>query len=292
MPLFRIQGGKTRQISTTSFRSEREVQMLIEGNLETIFGIRFLASEVSTDGGRIDTLGVDESNAPIVIEYKWGEQDEAIIQALSYLNWLVKNKWEVEQIIREKLGTGLRVEWGAPKVIVVAPSFSQRVKSAIEHLGENIELWTYTKYGDDILAIELFGASSSRVKTKRRVTNVKYEEASIGDHLERANKDTTALFEELQRAIFQLGDGIGEKPKVYYVGYWHNRIFCKVRFRKTKLRISIYTRGVHLDDPKKLAQPSSRHWEGSAEYHFFWLTKPEDVSYAVSLIKQSYRSTL
>jgi predicted transport protein len=292
MPIFKIQNNKTSQIKASSFKNEKELQKLIDDNLEDIFGIRYIAPEVNTEGGRIDALGLDENNAPVIIEYKWGEQDEAIIQALSYLNWLVKNKWEVEKIIKDKIGEKVKIDWGQPKVIVVAQSFSKRVKDAIEHLAENIELWTYSKYGDDILVMELFSISTPNTKSKRRVTEIKYESFKIDDHLKRGNKDTVTVFRELEKMIYQLGESIEEKPTKFYIGYWHNRIFCKIRFRKSKLRISIYTKAVALSDPRKLAKPSNKGWEGSTEYYYFSISKLEDISYALDLIKQSYKSTL
>lgn len=297
MPIFKIQNNKTNQIKASIFRNEKKLQNLIDDNLEDIFGIRHIAQEVKTDSGKIDSLGLDENNAPVLIEYKWGEQDEAIIQALSYLNWLVKNKWEVEKIIKNKIGEKVKIEWGQPKVIVVAQSFSKRVKDAIEHLGENIELWTYSKYGDDILVVELFGVSTPNTKSKRRVTEIKYESFSIDDHLKKGSKETVAIFRELEKAILQFGElqfgeSIEKKPTKFYIGYWHNRIFCKIRFRKSKLRISIYTKTVSLNDPRKLAKPSNKNWEGSTEYYYFSISKQEDISYALDLIKQSYKSTL
>ncbi len=292
MPIFKIQNNKVIQLKTFNFRNEEDLRNLLDPNLEEIFGIRFIAPEVSTDSGRMDTLGLDENNSPVIIEYKWGEQDEAIIEALSYLNWLVKNKWEAEKIIKGKLGEKTKIEWGQPKVIVITQSFSKRVRDAVEHLGENIELWTYKKYGDDILVIELAGLSTPAIKTKRRVTQIKYEEFKIEDHLKRGGKETVGIFKELEKKILQLGEAIEEKPKKFYIGYWHNRIFCKIRFRKSKLRISIYTKDIQLKDPRKITKLSSRTWEGSTEYHYFSLSKPEDIDYALDLIKQSYKSTL
>jgi predicted transport protein len=293
MPIFKIQNNKVVQIKSSNFKNERELQNLIDENLEDIFGgMRYIASEVITDSGRIDTLALDENNAPVIIEYKWGEQDEAIIQALSYLNWLVKNKWEVEKIIKNKIGEKTKIEWGQPKVMVVAQSFSKRVRDAIEHLGENIELWAYSRYGDDILTIELFGASTPNAKSKRRVTEIKYESFTVDDHFKKGSKETIAIFKELRESIRQLDESIEEKPTKFYIGYWHNRIFCKIRFRKSKLRISIYTKSITLNDPRKLAKPSNKNWEGSTEYYYFSISKPEDINYALDLIKQSYKSTL
>ena len=52
---------------------EKPLQTLIEKNLEELLGIRFLKTEYSTGkthGGRIDTLGLDENNCPVIFEYK------------------------------------------------------------------------------------------------------------------------------------------------------------------------------------------------------------------------------
>ena len=45
-------------------------------------------------------------------------------------------------------------------------------------------------------------------------------------------------------------------------------------------------------DPRKLAKPSNKSWEGSTEYYYFSISKPEDINYALDLIKQSYKSAL
>jgi len=59
MPIFQTENNKIRQLKTSNFRNEKELQTLVENNLEEIFGVKFIASELSTGekhGGRIDTL--------------------------------------------------------------------------------------------------------------------------------------------------------------------------------------------------------------------------------------------
>ena len=71
--LFRISNGIASELEGQSVAVEKSLQRLIEQHLETFFGIRFLASEYGTGkvhGGRIDTLGLDENGAPVIIEYK------------------------------------------------------------------------------------------------------------------------------------------------------------------------------------------------------------------------------
>jgi RecB family endonuclease NucS len=51
---------------------EAHVQDLIEAHMEMMLGVRFLASEYvidCTDGGRIDSLGLDENGAPVIVEF-------------------------------------------------------------------------------------------------------------------------------------------------------------------------------------------------------------------------------
>jgi len=112
MPIFQIDNNKIKQLKTTNFRGEKELQVLVENNLEEIFGIKFIASEFSTGekhGGRIDTLGLDENNSPVIIEYKWGEKNNVINQGLFYLDWLVDHKSDFQIVAEKKLGREIMV---------------------------------------------------------------------------------------------------------------------------------------------------------------------------------------
>lgn len=50
---------------------ERDLQTLIEANMEAMLGIRFLATEYRTGRhrGRIDSLGLDENGTPVIVEF-------------------------------------------------------------------------------------------------------------------------------------------------------------------------------------------------------------------------------
>lgn len=56
--LFRIRGDRAQEIDSQSVTLEKSLQNLIEKHLETLFGVRFLATSHSTSakhGGRIDS---------------------------------------------------------------------------------------------------------------------------------------------------------------------------------------------------------------------------------------------
>ena len=61
-------------------------------NLYNILGIKFLAKEYQIPNGRMDTIGIDENGSPVIIEYKWKENDDVLSQGLFYLDWLKNNK--------------------------------------------------------------------------------------------------------------------------------------------------------------------------------------------------------
>ncbi len=114
---------------------ERELQRRVEGALEPMLGVRFLASEYSTGPwhqGRIDTLGLDEDGVPVVIEFKRGRGAGVIAQAGSYLVWLLAYRHEFEALVRRQLDADAAeaVDWRRPRVICVAGEFSRHDRAA------------------------------------------------------------------------------------------------------------------------------------------------------------------
>ena len=87
--LFRLQGDTVSELSSRAAALEKNLQSLMEGQLETFLGVRFLATEYTTGKthrGRIDTLGLDENNCPVIIEYKRYSNENVINQGLFYLD--------------------------------------------------------------------------------------------------------------------------------------------------------------------------------------------------------------
>ena len=89
MPLFKIlPGEKVENVKRVHFNKEKELQELVELNMSKFFGIEFLETEYPIPNGRIDSLCIDESQTPVIIEYKKHKDLSAIIQGLFYIDWL------------------------------------------------------------------------------------------------------------------------------------------------------------------------------------------------------------
>ncbi len=93
MPIFQIKNSKANQVflNLNHFNNEAELRDFFSENLEELLGMRFLAKEYPTTDGRIDTLAFDEDNSPVIIEYKWGQDNAIFVQGLFYFDWLKRN---------------------------------------------------------------------------------------------------------------------------------------------------------------------------------------------------------
>lgn len=93
MSIFSLRKDNLAKIREVRFRSEKEMQRLTEKNLNSIFGLEFVKSEVTFSNLRIDTLGFDnETKSFVIIEYKKGKNFSVIDQGFAYLALLVNKK--------------------------------------------------------------------------------------------------------------------------------------------------------------------------------------------------------
>lgn len=294
MAIFKIDRQKVQKLKVKKFKNEKQLQKLFEDNLEDIFGIRFLASEFkTTHGGRIDTLGLDEDGSPVIIEYKESEKDNVINQGLFYLDWLIDHKGDFEILVQKKSVGNVRVNWDAPRLILIAQSYNEYDKYAVNRISENIELKKYILYDNDILFIEnvvLPNIKATAKKTKK--TKIDYKKYSVEDHLSGKSDKVKELFNELQEKILKLDEKIKEKVLKYYVAYELDRNFAEVVIQANGL-------WVHIDMPKEeITDPENKLIDVSEKGH--WATgnlkmrveKTDDIDYCMGIIKQSYENKL
>src|ERR1700694_1215126 len=126
--LFRIASGQIDELVGKTDTIEKSVQTLFEKNLESLLGVRFLASEfTTTNGRRIDTLGLDENGCPVILEYKRSTNENVINQGLFYLDWLMEHRKDFQWLVLEKLGKDAAeaVDWSAPRLICIAGDFNR-----------------------------------------------------------------------------------------------------------------------------------------------------------------------
>jgi predicted transport protein len=294
MAIFKINDQKVQKLKIKKFKNEKQLQKLFEDNLEEIFGIRFLASEfTTTHGGRIDTLGVDEDGSPVIIEYKESEKNNVINQGLFYLDWLVDHKGDFEILVQKKLGKNVKVNWDAPRLILIAQSYNEYDKYAVNRISENIELKKYILYDNDVLFIENIVLPNRKTTVKKtKKTNVTYKEYSVEDHLSGKSDKVKELFNELQERILKLDEKIKEKILKYYVAYELDKNFTEVVIQANGLWVYVDITKEEVSGPEnKLIDVSEKgHWAtGKLKVR---VDNIEDIYYCMSIIQQSYENKL
>ncbi len=157
MPMFEISKNNISPVSQSNFQTEKQLQNLVEKNLETIFNCRFIATEFSTGtqhAGRIDTLALSEDNNPVIIEYKKKESSDLINQSLFYLSWIHDHRGDFEIAAQKRLGHDTEVDWSDVRVICIAPGYKKYDLHAVKVMGANIELWRYRLYTNESIYLE------------------------------------------------------------------------------------------------------------------------------------------
>jgi len=150
MPIFKNENNTLKSIREIGIELEKDIQKITEDNLLAIFGLKFISSEFSLQGFRIDTLAFDvENNSFVIIEYKRDKSFSVIDQGFSYLSLLLNNKDSFILEYAKKTGFDLNkinIDWSQSRVIFIAHSFTSYQQNAINFKDLPIELWEITKY--------------------------------------------------------------------------------------------------------------------------------------------------
>lgn len=222
--LFNI-SGKVKEYQSGTVTLEKELQTVIENNMETFFGVTFLATEYrTTDGGRMDSIGIDENHCPVIFEYKRSMKDNVINQGLFYLNWLLDHKDSFKVLVIEKLGLKAAedIDWTMPRVVCIAGDFTKYDDSAIKQMNRNISLIRYKKFGNDLLMFEHINENIAVGIEDNIVSNVSKTKnigKSFEEHRKEASQETLILYEDLRNYVLSLGDDIAETQLKFYVAF-------------------------------------------------------------------------
>ena len=238
------QSGETlKTVSRTDFKSEKELQTLIENNLEEVFGCTYIDTEFSTGskhGGRIDTLAISEDGNPVIIEYKKEERSNLVNQGLFYLDWIKDHKGDFEVAAKKKI-PDVEIDWSHIRVICIAPSFDRYSLHAVKHMGGGLELWQYHRYSNGILELEEIFRSVESGKPKPTEKSSKGSESRDEHTLEnlkvKGSPDIQELFDKASEYLLSLNESVVAVPQKYYVAFKFAKNIACIEIQKSQLRI-------------------------------------------------------
>lgn len=294
MPIFKINQNKAKQINNdiNYFKNEAGLRDFFANNLEELLGMKFLAKEYSTTDGRMDTIAIDEKNSPVIIEYKWGQDDAIVVQGMFYYDWLKNNKRHFELLVADKLGKEIKVNWNNPRVLLIAQGFNNRTIIAVRQT-DYIELIRYVPYKDNILYLEnvqsnLDGKNLKIIKKNNKEIVINSEIKDLNYHLNKTDKEVREVFYRLQELIKVL-PGVEELiDQKSGITYKTTKSFVRFEFGKTYIRVLV--KNAKYNDPRKIVKDITTHMWGYKG--MIKINSMKEVENVFNIIKQSYEETI
>ena len=302
MDLYKIKSSRIETLREKKFSLERELQQLVEKNINQIFGLQFVQSEFALNGLRLDTLAFDpENNAFVIIEFKRDKSLSIVDQGFAYLSLMLSNPEAFIVEYNESLGKNLRrkeVDWTQSRVVFIAQSFTIHQINAINFKGLPIELWEAKLFDENILLFNQVKANTrsqsidllTKDESVRKVTK-SIKKSELDDYFGKEWDKTRELYKAFIERLFEQYPDLKENYQRHYIGYKignYNVISIKIQQQGIKLTLNRH-RPKDLKDPEKRLKYKENSME---QYHQYMsvmhITDEDDIQYAMSLIRQVY----
>ncbi len=305
MPIFEIKNNKATKINQKEFKNELELHQLIDKNLDELFGVRYIKDEHITDKhGRIETLGLDESNRPIVIEYKKTKEKGQLVQANRYITWVKQNPDSFELLARKNIKNinGV-IDFTNPRIICFAQEYSIDDKCLALSLGA--ELWKYRYYENDTLVISREEEPEQLITTKNKgftIEKIRRETRiakTVDQHLHGASNELKDLFYRIDLEIKNISSEVERYTTNAEIIYKTSRnfVYLSIQNKNNCLRFLLRTMNDYIIDEKKLTKNIPKtHGYGNITRQLRIAPKDEKsgkytINDIMKLIDQSYDST-
>lgn len=305
MELYKVAHNKQLQIiKPIGFKLEREMQNIVEANVDQLFGDMFLVSEFTVGNYRLDTVAFDEElKAFVILEYKNMTKSSVIDQGYSYLNTLLNHKADFILLynhVHKVNESEEHFDWSQTKIIFVAKGFTQYQKDAVNNPILPIELYEIVKFTNEYITVNkiekshLAQTAHSRAVVKQKKSKDVQDVSSIAlyteeDELSNGAQDIQDLYQEIKDTVLSWDSSIEVKPTKLYIGFRlqkHN--FVDIQVQKKQLKLWINLSKGQLNDSLGLSRDVSHtgHW-GNGDYEFI-IKDDSNLEYILSLIKKSW----
>lgn len=304
MKLYSVNNENLKRISSVSFKLEKNIQSIVEKNMDELFSLQFVRSEFAIKNFRIDSLGFDrENNSFIIIEYKNHKNFSVIDQGYTYMSLMLNNKSDFILEYIENCDDTLKkkdVDWSQSRIIFISPQFTEYQKHSVNFKDVPFELWEIKKYENNLIGLvqhktisnESISSTSKNendvVKKVSKEIKV-YTEDSLLNWSKNRPDWVKELYFVLKERIMNLGE-VEMKPTGKYISFRNKSPFVDIVFYNQGVYTIINMKEGTLNDPDKVANSfeGKRHW-GKGDYYLL-IDKNTDLDYVMFLINQSYKS--
>lgn len=314
MKLFDITNKKVEEVEQLTFKLERDIQNLIEPNVETFFGLKFVKSEFTVDKYRVDTLCFnEETNSFVIIEYKKGNSYSVIDQGYTYLQLLLNHKSDFLLVLSQYFNKVMKfeeVDWSQSRILFVSPSFNSYQKDSVNFKDLPFELWEIKNYSNHTVVLNQHRSNSKEsIETLNpntsdsMITQVTKEVKvyTTEQHLSKTTQKIVDKWNLIHERLSTLDD-IEIIPKSPYISVMYNgKTVCYFNFMKKGIRIDILRGNVNpdgsksknyfdIDDPKGVSTEGSWEWKSGTmgTLYRIYIDENSDIEYTMFLINQKY----
>jgi predicted transport protein len=303
MKLFQNNAGELNPVRAKQFKLEKDIQNLVEGNLNNLFSLQFVKSEFTVEKFRVDTLAFDsENNAFVIIEYKRDKTFSVIDQGYTYMSLLLNNKADFVLEYNENMPKPLKrneIDWSQSRILFVSPKFTDYQKHSVNFKDVPFELWEIAAYDNGTV-----GLTQHKSSSKESITSVAdnsddvvskvsrevkvYTEDHHFQQYKKMNDALPELYEELKLRLLALGD-VELVPRKLYIGFKTNgKPFTDIVVQASGLLVMINLKIGDLDDPRSLTNDVSEkgRW-GNGDYELK-VKSQKDLEYALFLVEQAF----
>lgn len=306
MPLFNSNPKQETliQIKETPFKLEREIQHLVEANLNTLLELEVVKSEFSISGSvqqlRIDTLAFDKKNrAFVIIEYKQDKSFSVVDQGYAYLSVMLNNKADFILEYNESRQEPLKrknVDWSQSRVIFISQGFTPYQKEAINFKDLPIALWEIKRYSNQTISFEevrklnatesikTISSTNSAVKAVNDEVIVYTE----NDRLNAISEEVQNIYHHLREKILDLGNVEIKATKLYVAFTVNGSNFTDIALQKQGLKLWLNLPYGELEDPYQLARDVSNIGHHGNGHYELTIKDADKLDYILTLIKQAY----
>jgi predicted transport protein len=293
--LFRVTNDTAIELESHSVALEKIIQNKIEKYMDSFLGVRFLASEYitgKTHNGRIDSLGIDENNCPIIIEYKRKVNECVTNQGLYYLDWLLDHKAEFIMLVMDKYGKEIadEIDWSGTRLLCIAEDFTKYDEHAVNQIPRNIELIRFKHYGEDLLLFELINSyvSEPMKSVSQHSVPGNSSNTTVEQKADNADQKIKELYDSLKSHLLALGDDVQVQSLKKYYAFKRIKNFACIYFKTDKLVIYVKVDpdSVKLRDGfTRDVRDQSHHFPGTLE---ITIRDEKDLEDAKALLSRSY----
>jgi RecB family endonuclease NucS len=318
MKLFDIRNKKVEEVEQLSFKLERDIQNLIEPNVETFFGLKFVKSEFTVDKYRVDTLCFnEETNSFVIIEYKKGNSYSVIDQGYTYLQLLLNHKSDFLLVLSQYFNKVMRfeeVDWSQSRIVFVSPSFNSYQKDSVNFKDLPFELWEIKNYSNNTVVLNQHRSNSKEsIETlnpntsNSMITQVTKEVTvyTVEQHLSKTTQKVVEKWNQINERLSSL-DEIEIIPKSPYISVmYYGKTVCYFNFMKKGIRIDILRGNINpdgsksknyfdIDDPKGISTEGSWEWKSGTlgTLYRIYFDENSDIDYTMFLINQKYNQLI